>query len=381
MEKVGIICEYNPFHNGHIYHLKKIKEMFPNCFITLILSSSFTERGELSFLTKWDKTKIALKYGVDLVIELPFIFATQSADVFSGSAISILEKLDMDCLIFGSETNDVEIFKNLVSTMLYNKEYDKLVKKFLDLGNSYPSSVSKALYDLTNTKLIYSNDILAISYIKTIMLNNYKIKPLTIKRTNNYLSTSLTLDISSATSIRKAYLDNQDIRNQVPPITFKLLDINKNYMDNYFYLLKYKLINEINELDKFLDVSEGIDKRIKKYIYKVNSYQELIDSIKSKRYTYTRLNRMFLHILLNLKKDNVPKDVSYIRVLGFTKRGMSYLKQIKNNLDLKIVTHYKDTTDEVLKFELKATILYFHTLNKDYLIEEELKSIPIKEDN
>ncbi len=381
MEKVGIICEYNPFHNGHIYHLKKIKEMFPNCFITLILSSSFTERGELSFLTKWDKTKIALKYGVDLVIELPFIFATQSADVFSGSAISILEKLDMDYLIFGSETNDVEIFKNLVSTMLYNKEYDKLVKKFLDLGNSYPSSVSKALYDLTNTKLIYSNDILAISYIKTIMLNNYKIKPLTIKRTNNYLSTSLTLDISSATSIRKAYLDNQDIRNQVPPITFKLLDINKNYMDNYFYLLKYKLINEINELDKFLDVSEGIDKRIKKYIYKVNSYQELIDSIKSKRYTYTRLNRMFLHILLNLKKDNVPKDVSYIRVLGFTKRGMSYLKQIKNNLDLKIVTHYKDTTDEVLKFELKATILYFHILNKDYLIEEELKSIPIKEDN
>ncbi len=381
MEKVGIICEYNPFHNGHIYHLKTIREMFPDCFITLILSSSFTERGELSFLTKWDKTRIALEYGVDLVIELPFVFATQAADKFAEVAVSILEKLKMDYLIFGSETNDIEVFKNLVSTMLYNKEYDNLVKKFLDLGNNYPNSVSKALYDLTNTKLIYSNDILAISYIKAIMLNDYKIKPLTIKRTNNYLSTNLTLDISSATSIRKAYLENQDIRSQVPPITYKLLDINKDYLNNYFYLLKYKLINEINELDSYLDVDEGIDKRIKKIIFKVNSYQELIDSIKTKRYTYTRLNRMFLHILLNLKKENMPYSIDYIRVLGFTSRGRNYLRTIKNQIDIPIVTHYKDNDDPVLKFELKATILYLYIINKEDLITEELKSIPIRKDN
>ena len=381
MEKVGIICEYNPFHNGHIYHLKTIREMFPDCFITLILSSSFTERGELSFLTKWDKTRIALEYGVDLVIELPFVFATQAADKFAEVAVSILEKLKMDYLIFGSETNDIEVFKNLVSTMLYNKEYDNLVKKFLDLGNNYPNSVSKALYDLTNTKLIYSNDILAISYIKAIMLNDYKIKPLTIKRTNNYLSTNLTLDISSATSIRKAYLENQDIRSQVPPITYKLLDINKDYLNNYFYLLKYKLINEINELDSYLDVDEGIDKRIKKIIFKVNSYQELIDSIKTKRYTYTRLNRMFLHILLNLKKENMPYSIDYIRVLGFTSRGRNYLRTIKNQIDIPIVTHYKDNDEPVLKFELKATILYLYIINKEDLITEELKSIPIRKDN
>ncbi len=378
MEKVGIICEYNPFHNGHIYHLQRIKDMFPNSFITLVMSSSFTERGEASFLTKWQKTRLALIYGVDLVIELPFVFATSAADLFAEKAVFILEKLDMDYLVFGSETNDIDIFKNLTRCMLYNKEYDLLVKKFLDLGNSYPASVSKALYDLTGTKLEYSNDILAISYIKTIMLNNYKIKPLTLKRTNEYLNQELSELISSATSIRKAYLEKIDITNYVPKETKDLLNIPRNYLDNYFLLLKYKLISEIDELDTYYDVTEGIDKKIKKVIYQVNSYQELIDSIKSKRYTYTRLNRMFLHILTNLKEN--PKDIpiNYLRVLGFDLEGREYLKKIKGTLDIPIITNYKDIDDEVLDIELKTTILYLSIMKFDDLIKEELKSIPIQ---
>ena len=380
MEKVGIICEYNPFHNGHIYHLEKIKEMFPDSLITLVLSTNFTERGELSFLTKWDKTKIALEYNVDLVIELPFPFATSSADIFAEYAVTILEKLDIDYLVFGSETNDIDVFKNLVRCMLYNKEYDSLLKKFLDLGNSYPASVSKALYDLTNTKLIYSNDILAISYLKTIMLNNYNIKPLTIKRTNNYLEDKLTETISSAKSIRKSYLENVDIKSYIPKLTLKYLNLTPNYLDNYFYLLKYKLISEINELEKYDDVKEGIDKRIKKVILKVNSYPELIEKIKSKRYPYTKLNRMFLHILMNLKSIK-NLNLNYIRVLGFSNKGRSYLKQIKDKLDIPIVTNYKDIDDEVLKLELRATILYLHIIKREDLIHEELKSVPIKLDN
>ncbi len=381
MEKVGIICEYNPFHNGHIYHLKKVKEMFPDSFITLILSSCFTERGEVSFLTKWEKTKIALDYGVDLVIELPFIFATQSADIFASHAVFLLEKLGINYLVFGSETDDIDVFKNLARTMLYSKEYDKLVKKFLDLGNNYPASIAKALYDLTEAKINYSNDILAISYVKAIMLNDFKITPITIKRTNNYLSQELNEHISSATSIRKAYLEGIDIQDHVPKETLELLNINKNYLDNFFYLLKYKLINEANNLDDYLDVSEGIDKRIKKYIFEAKSYQELLDLIKTKRYTYTRLNRMFLHILMNLKKDEKDKDINYIRVLGFNKIGKKYLKFIKDKIDLPIITNYKDIDDFVLKFELKATTIYLYIINKEYLLKEELKSIPIiKED-
>ena len=381
MDKIGIICEYNPFHNGHIYHIKKIKELFPDSFITLVLSASFTERGEFSFLTKWDKTRIALKYQVDLVVELPFIFATQSADTFAKYAVSMLEYLEMDYLVFGSESDDIATLKNLASTTLYNKEYNILVKKYLDLGNNYPASISKALYNLTNVKIRNSNDLLGLSYIKTIMQNDYNIKPLTIKRTNDYLSQELTNQIASATSIRKAYLENKNIKEFIPKETKELLTIKKDYLNNYFYLLKYKLINEINELDKYLDVVEGIDKKIKKVIMNVNSYQELLEKTKSKRFTYNKLNRMFLHILLNLKKEDSKKPITYIRILGFNQKGRLYLKNIKNHLSISLITNYKDIDDFVLKFELKATIIYLEIINRPDLIKEELMSIPIKENN
>ena len=379
MDKIGIICEYNPFHNGHIYHLEKIKEKFPDSFITLVLSSSFTERGEFSFLTKWDKTRIALKYNVDLIVELPFIFATQSADNFAYYAVSFLEYLDMDYLIFGSESDDIDTLKNLASTILYNNKYDELVKSYLNLGNNYPSSISKALYNLTGVKINNSNDLLGLSYVKTIITNDYKIKPLTIKRTNSYLNQELTTNISSATSIRNAYLKGENINNYVPMETFKLLTIDKNYIDNYFNLLKYKLINEINELDKYLDVTEGIDKRIKKVILDSSNYQELLDKIKTKRYTYNKLNRMFLHILMNLKKEDNLSEINYLRVLGFNQKGRLYLKNIKDKINIPIITNYKDSDDYVLKFELKVTILYLNIIKRPDLIKEELKSIPIKD--
>ena len=379
MDKIGIICEYNPFHNGHIYHLEKIKEMFPDSFITLVLSASFTERGEFSYLTKWDKTRIALKYKIDLVVELPFIFTVRSADLFAYYAVSMLEKLKMDYLIFGSETDDVDTLKNLVSAMLYNKDYDKLVKKYLDLGNNYPASCMKALYNLTNVNINNSNDLLGISYIKTIFLNDYKIKPLTIKRTNNYLAKEITNDISSATSIREYYLNNQDIDKTIPDITKQYLTIKKNYQEKYFSILKYKLINEINDLNKDLDVVEGIDTRIKKVILKSNTLKELIDNIKTKRFTYNKLNRMFLHILFNFEKKDSKQDLNYIRILGFNQKGRLYLKTIKNDLDIPLITNYKDIDDFVLKFELKVTILYLTIIDREDLIKEELKSIPIKE--
>lgn len=378
MDKIGIICEFNPFHNGHIYLINKIKKMFPNSFITAIISTNFTQRGDFSLLTKWDKTRIALNNNIDLVIEIPYYFATQSADIFANYSVSILEYLNMDYLVFGSETNDIEILKNLASTSIYNEDYNKLVKEYLNLGNSYPAAISKALYDLTNIKLINSNDILGVSYIKSIIENDYNIKPICIKRTNNYLDENITGDISSATSIRKLYFENKDIKEYVPTDTLKYLTIN-NYYDNYFNILKYKLITEINNLNDYLDVNEGIDKKIKKNILKVNNYQELIESLKSKRYTYNRLNRMFGHILLNIKKDDKYK-INYIRILGFNNKGRKYIKELKNEILLPIITNYKDIDDEVLYKEKIATILYLNIINKTELIKEELMSIPINKD-
>ena len=379
MDKIGLIAEFNPFHNGHIYFLKKIKEKYPNSLITLVLSTNFTQRGDISLLTKWEKTKLSLLYNVDLVIELPFYYATQGADIFANSAIKLLESLNMDYLIFGSETDDVDVLKNLARTILYHKDYNNFVKHYLSLGNSYPSSVSKALFNLTNIRLINSNDILGVTYIKSILENNYHLKPLTIKRTNCYLDKNTTGTISSATSIRELYYTGQNISNYIPKECLPYLTIKNNIYENYYLLLKYKLISEIDNLDTYFDVSEGIQNKIKKNILKSNNYQELLELIKSKRYTYNKLNRMFLHILMNIKKDD-EYELNYIRVLGFSKKGRNYLKNNKDKFLLPIVTNYKNIDNNILKMELRATILYLHIRGEANKIKEELKSIPIKID-
>ena len=375
-EVVGIICEYNPFHNGHIYHLNKVKEMFPNSLIVLVMSSCFTERGEVSLLNKWDKTDIALTYGVNLVIELPFFYATNSSDYFAEGAIKILNELNCDYLVFGSETNDLDNLIELADIQLNNKEYNKLVKEYLDQGNNYPTSLSKALYELSNIKVSEPNDLLAISYIKQIKLLKSKIKPISIKRTNDYHSKELNDSITSATSIREAIKNNLDITKYVPIETKKKLI---NYDESrYFDLLKYKIIST-DDLSIYLDVNEGIDKRIKKNILKANNLDELIKLVKTKRYTYNKLQRMFLHILTDTKVSDYDtlNKLTYIRVLGFNTNGKKYLKEIKKDSRIPVITNYHELDDEILNNELKITYIYNYLINRDDLNLIELKSIPI----
>ena len=382
MKKIGIICEYNPFHNGHIYHLQKIKEMYPDSLIILVMSTSFTMRGELSLLNKWDKTKISLLYGVDLVIELPTFYATNSADTFAEGAIKLLNYLGCEYLIFGSESNDVSLLKKLADIELNNQEYDNLVKKYMDLGNNYPSSMSKALKEICNETVITPNDLLGLSYIKEIIKQKSKIVPVTIPRTNDYHNTLITDNITSATSIRHSLTKNEDISKTVPKETLKYI-IKTDYEDNYYELLKYTILNNINDLDKYLDVLEGLDNLIKKNIIKCNNYQELIEAIKTKRYTYNRLNRMFLHILLNIKKTDVKKrkKISYIRILGFSYEGRKYLKKIKKQIDIPIITNYSDLDDDNLDFELYTTCIYNNIIKRNDLNIKELKSIPIEKED
>ena len=281
METIGIIAEYNPFHNGHLYHLNTIKEKYPDATIVLVMNGNFTERGDVSLINKWKKTKIALDLGIDLVVELPYPFATQSADFFSYGAITLLEKLKVDKLVFGSESNNIEDLKLIAKTQIENDEFEKLVKIYSKMGKNYPTALSCALEDLTGKKIETPNDLLGISYIKTIIENNYKIKPETIKRTNDYHSTELDNSISSATSIREALKNNQNVDNQVPEETKKELN-NLHFIDDYFNILKYKIITE-KDLSIYQTVDEGIDNLLKKEITNSNSYDELIKKIKSKK--------------------------------------------------------------------------------------------------
>ncbi len=370
MKKVGIICEYNPFHNGHIYHIQKIKELYPDSMIILIMSTSFTMRGEISILNKWDKTSIALSHGIDLVIELPTFYSTNSSDTFAEGAIKILNYLDCDYLVFGSESNDIDNLLEMANTQLNNKEYDTLVKEYLDKGNNYPTSMSKALNDLSNKTINLPNDLLGLSYIKEIIKQKSKIKPISILRTNDYHT-------EGATSIRNNILNNVDIKGLVPKETLDKI-ITTNTKDKYFSLLKYKILSDMNNLNTYLDIDEGLDNLIRKNIIKANSLNELIEKIKTKRYTYNRLNRMFIHILLNIKKDDVKKlkEINYIRVLGFSKLGKKLIKEQREKINIPIITNYSDINDSNLDFELYVTTIYNEIIDKPDLNIIELKSIP-----
>ena len=381
MKSVGIICEYNPFHNGHLHHLKTVKEMFPNYAIVLVMSGNFTQRGDISIINKWDKTEIALTAGVDLVIELPFAFATQSADTFARASIEILNHLQVDAIVFGSESGDIKKLIDVAKIQLNNKKYDKLVKSYLDEGINYPTALSKAIKDLTNIRISKPNDILSVSYIREILKLNSKIKPYTIIRENNYNDDYLYDNITSATSIRTALKNNIEITNQVPEFVIPYLK-SPIFIENYYSLLKYKILSDRNRLNIYQSVDEGIENRINKFIVHSTTFDELILKVKTKRYTYNKLNRMFTHILCSFTKEEAAKlrEIEYIRVLGFNNKGRQYLNQIKKEVKIPIITNFSSIKSDLLDLEFRATSIYASILNeneKQKLIDMEYKSFPI----
>ena len=380
MKSVGIICEYNPFHNGHLYHVNKVKELYPDHIIILVMSGNFTQRGDVSIINKWDKTEIALHYGVDIVIELPYVFATESADKFAKASIEILDQLNVDCIVFGSESNNIEKLKEIADIQLNNKKYDKLVKEYLSEGINYPTALSKAIYTLTNKKIDKPNDILALSYIREIIKQEADIEPISIKRNNDYNSLELNDGMTSASSIRYALENNEDISSYVPDKTKEYLD-NPMFNNNYFSLLKYKILTE-KDLSIYQTVDEGIENRLKKYIINSKDLNEFILKVKTKRYTYNKLNRMFNHIICNFTKEEAEcfTEIEYIRILGFSYKGQTYLNKIKKEIEIPIITTFSNIKSDMLDVEFRTTCVYASVLNekdKIKLIESEYKNSPI----
>ena len=372
MDIIGIICEYNPFHNGHIYHINKIKEMYPDSIIIAVISSSFCQRGEISILNKWDKTKIALDNNIDLVVELPFVYSTQSADIFAKGSLKILNELKVDKLIFGSESNDINNLKEIASVQLNNKDFDKKVKQYLDEGINYPTAVSCALKDL-NIKINNTpNDLLGISYIKEIIKNKYNIEPITIKRTNDYHAKDIKGNILNASLIRELINSNKRITKYIPKKEERY--IYKNI--DYFKLLKYKILSDKENLSTYQTVDEGIENRILKYINEVNDINELVEKIKNKRYTYNKVNRMLIHILASLTKEEAKLDIDYIRVLGMNDKGKKYLG--KTSTKLPIITSYKNSNSKLLDIEKRVNEIYSIIINDKSLIKRELEKPVIK---
>ena len=357
MKIIGIIAEYNPFHNGHKYQIDKIREKYEDALIIICTSSSFTQRGDISILNKWEKTKSALNNGSNIVLELPYIYSTQSSDTFAKYALKILNELKIEKLCFGSEDNDIDKLYKVADTQINNKEFDQKVKEHLDNGINYPTALNNALKELIQIEITKPNDLLGVSYIKEIIKNNYKIKPFTIKRTNDYHDIENNSDIVSASNIRERLIKKEDISSKVPQDVYEILK-NKKTENKYFEYLKYKIISE-QDLNKYLDVDEGLHTRIKDQIQKSNNLEELIQNIKTKRYTYNKISRMLNHILCSLtKEENKINDLEYIRILGFDSKGKEYLSKIKKDIKTPILNKYDTKKYKTLEIEKRVTDIY-----------------------
>lgn len=340
---VGIISEYNPFHKGHKYHLEKsIKKTGADLSIS-VMSGDFTQRGEPALLDKWKRAEIAVKNGINLVVELPVIYALSSGGDFAKGGVEILEALGCSWISFGSEVGELEKL-SCVADFLKDNEYflEEEIREQIKLGFSYPKARENILKKYLDKDVIYilnnSNNILAIEYLKNIK----NITPITVKRQGAaYLDSDISHGMASATGIRKEIFNKGEYKTLVTEESAKLLEVYKNEFINYnnlFSLLQFKILTSSEDfLNGIYGGEEGLGSKAKKVIRKVNSYDELVDSIKSKRYTRTAICRYLARILLDIRKEYITGGQNYIRVLAADAKGRAYLKQIKKSKKLKLV--------------------------------------------
>lgn len=346
MKATGIVVEYNPFHNGHKYHLQKTRELNPNNIIIAVMSGDFVQRGEPSIIDRWTKTKMALANGVDLVIELPVFYSSQSAEIFAKGAVGILEELKCESMVFGSESGKINELKR-ISTLQESEEFKIKLKERLKSGDSYPTAHSSTMKEILGESELNSNDILGLEYIKAIRYWKSSIIPMTLKREKvGYHDTNIVGDFASATKIREHLKKNEEISSIVTQESFNTLKEYSNftYMENFYPFIRYELIKNSNNLSDIQDMEIGFENRLLENAIKSINYDEFFKSISNRRYTTGRVQRVLTHTLLALTTnitEEVKKSIPYVRVLGFNSKGREYLSYLKKFDNSKIITSYK----------------------------------------
>lgn len=346
MKTVGLITEYNPFHNGHLFHLQKAKELTNADFVVVIMSGNFVQRGTPAFTDKYTRTRMALSQGADLVFELPVYYATGSAEFFATGSISILHQLGViDSICFGAETSDLDSLQSFANILANEPPaFQCSLSQYLKEGNSFPAARKKALYDYTCNTLPFDfldspNNILAIEYLKAITQQQAKLKPYVLERTSSgYHDIQLNENlISSASSIRKQYNNVQNlniIKGHVPSEIFSLLKTSErktfpvsenDFSQMLYYALSYQTLEE---LASYLDVSKELARKIKNNLYLFENFSSFAETLKTKTYTLTRIYRALLHILLNIKKEDLKKTAPYVNLLGMKKSASILLKNV-----------------------------------------------------
>ena len=365
---LAIIGEYNPFHNGHLYHIKESKELTNSDYTILIMSGNFVQRGAPALIDKWKRSQMAIENGIDLVVELPVLYSISSAENFANGSIQILNSLKIvNTLSFGSECGNISLLNDFTQVLTSEPpEYKTLLEHELSKGLSFPKARENALMLYLNDNKRYDNilntpnNILAIEYLKALKKIKSTIQPIPVKREKVYYNDNVIVDeFASATAIRKLLKNEEfrEIRKVVPKSTYQILkketelgnvvlDLSR-YEKEIIYNLRRMTVSEIAELP---DVNEGLEHSLKNAANYSNDITNLINIVKTKRYTVTRIQRILICALLGITKRDVgmaKKTEPYIRVLGFNEKGKELISRInKQNPKATVITSVKKFQDK-----------------------------------
>ncbi|MBR4016039.1 MAG: nucleotidyltransferase [Anaerotignum sp.] len=384
MKTIGIITEYNPFHKGHAYMIAQAKRKSGANRVIVVMSGSFVQRGEPAIFDKWTRTEAALLNGADLVLELPVLFATANAETFARGAVRTLEEAGIvDILCFGSESGDLATMQEAAKLMTNEtEEFQRLLRTHLDKGLSYPAARAKALETVSHISseiLSEPNHILGLEYLKALEKYHSAMEPMTIKREGAYHSPSLTDGFASAAAIRKALAENRSTQAlpQLPENTHNLynkalsLGTAPVFWESLTAALHYKLRTmSAEEIKATAEVTEGLENRILHSLESCYDLEDMISFIKTKRYTRTKIQRILLHLLLDIQ-ENDASDVlrqlrlPYIRVLGFRKESTGVLADLTEAAKCPVLTNLKKASEilnedgfRLLALEKNATDLH-----------------------
>jgi len=393
MKTLGVIAEYNPFHNGHLYHLNESKKISGAEACVAVMSGNFMQRGDVAVLSKWERAKIAVGCGVDLVLELPFVYACNNAEYFAKGAVQILDGIScVDTISFGSESGNIEKLASVAKILLHETpEFKEAMAESLEKGSSFPKAradAMRATFGEEEAEILETpNNILAIEYIKEFMRIDSNILPLTVQRKGQSHNEVLAQDFASATGIRKSIEEGntENIKKHVPKECFEVLEnlhktegsFNEDKDENLFLLVCGKIFSHSEtELEEIFSAGEGLGFKMKKAVRNVQTLEDLTMEIKSKRYTRTRIQRLLMHTLFDFKgadfREILDSKMNYARVLAFNEKGASLLKQIKKTEPkIPVITNinkqFRDDSEvaKLLHYDILASDIYNLISDKD----------------
>ncbi|MEG0177457.1 tRNA(Met) cytidine acetate ligase [Anaerorhabdus sp.] len=355
MKICGIVVEYNPFHNGHAYHIQKAREITGCDVLVAVMSGNFTQRGEPAIIDKWLRSKEAILNGVDCVIELPYIFATQSASHFAKGALDILKLAHIDSLVFGSESNNIEELQDMAESCIH---VDNL-KESLQKGNSFPKA-----YGLL-AKEMEPNDILGVAYLKECI--GTSIKPYTIQRTIHYHDSEIHNTIASASAIRNAYFKGIPFASATSMASTLSEASCVSLKAFYPYLRTLLCTSNPNELSSIFLFNEGIENHLINQAMKSATFEEFINNATTRRYTTSRIQRSCIQLLNHVTKEEVKNlpPINSLRILAFNDNGRQYLRFLTDK-EINVASKFGQIPEKYRKLEFRTTLLYTSLMSEEH---------------